>query len=531
MARIGKGPPQVLSAARGIRSEVNRFRVLGLLGDGGFGKVYRVWDRKRGGEYALKVFEQPVENGVRDERVSLEAGFLEAARDRTTSVPRLVEVGRFEVDYDTYFDASPEIKEIPKLDGAPYILMEVVEGISARELVWELEQRGQCLTQDGMLAFLHSIIKQFSLLGSLLNTDIKLENIIFTRNGLIKIVDWGCAKDEYDVVLSLRDNIPKGNFLGTPGAMAPEGGANLGDRTGYQVKESEVYSAGLCAIQMRYLISLFKGYPSGWGQALAGWLRERADVTEDDLYNIGFSRDPQDRPILDLFLGIFRADPKERPSIRDENDFRQKELEAWAGKLSQRSASGDEYDMKISGVISQRLQKLEDPDLLEALEGPQFGKRVARGHGERRSLVEIILERKRARMEAEIQGKTLPDYDAPFPSELVDNIYDLLGVEEIGREDEDMVPTMVHWRADTAVHRQSGAMANPGEETGVHTQIRTQVHLGDRTLVNPLGYTGNHSRVATMVYDAITGQWSTLVDEEAHTSVHSIAPTDAPSQK
>jgi serine/threonine protein kinase len=188
-----------------------RYEILGKLGEGAMGIVYRARDGAIGRVVALKMLS--AELGAEDE---LHHRFRrEAEAIGRLSHPNIVTV------YD-----------LGQTEGQLYMAMELLEGDDLRSLIERrvevpLADRVRILVQicEG-LAYAHS--------RGVVHRDIKPANIVVTSAGRVKILDFGLAR------VATRATITrKGMILGTPDYMAPEQAmGKLVDR------RSDVFSSG-----------------------------------------------------------------------------------------------------------------------------------------------------------------------------------------------------------------------------------------------------------------------------------------------
>jgi serine/threonine protein kinase len=199
---------------------IARYRLVSLIGSGAMGDVYRAHDRALDREVALKVL-PPELTGDR-ERVHRFAH--EARATSALSHPHIVAI--HEVGHARPVPSVRPIEERPQRIGeVHYISMELIEGTTLREALASpstLRERIDLLTQvaDG-LAKAHT--------ENILHRDLKPDNILVSRDGYAKIVDFGLAKliesswnpNGADSP-TLRALTAHGELLGTPGYMAPE---------------------------------------------------------------------------------------------------------------------------------------------------------------------------------------------------------------------------------------------------------------------------------------------------------------------
>jgi Tol biopolymer transport system component len=179
------------------------YEILAPLGGGGMGDVYRARDGRLGREVALKVLRDDL--SIDHERL---ARFEQEARAASAlNHPNLV----------TLFDFDRGGAEHPT-----YLTMELVDGQSLRDLLAggpvpmrRVLQIGAQLA-DG-LAAAHD--------RGIVHRDLKLENVMVTREGRVKILDFGLAK-VMATTAPLDAARPAatrpGMLFGTPGYMAPE---------------------------------------------------------------------------------------------------------------------------------------------------------------------------------------------------------------------------------------------------------------------------------------------------------------------
>ena len=199
---------------------IARYRLVSLIGSGAMGDVYRAHDRALDREVALKVL-PPELTGDRD-RVHRFAH--EARATSALSHPHIVAI--HEVGHARPLLSVRAIGERPSRAGeVHYISMELIDGQTLRETLGSpmpLRERIELLAQvaDG-LAKAHS--------ANILHRDLKPDNILISRDGYAKIVDFGLAKlidSTWNPIgadsPTLRALTAHGELLGTPGYMAPE---------------------------------------------------------------------------------------------------------------------------------------------------------------------------------------------------------------------------------------------------------------------------------------------------------------------
>ena len=182
------------------------YEILSPLGSGGMGEVWRARDPRLGREVAIKVLpEELSSDSDRLKRFEREARAASALNH-----PNIV-----------------TIHEIGEAEGRTYLVMERIEGQTLRELLLEgpITPRRLLLiatqTADG-LARAHE--------GGIVHRDLKPENLMITKDGLVKILDFGLAKlvspetkpNSLTVAPTVSIATGAGTVLGTVGYMSPE---------------------------------------------------------------------------------------------------------------------------------------------------------------------------------------------------------------------------------------------------------------------------------------------------------------------
>ncbi|HJQ40781.1 MAG TPA: serine/threonine-protein kinase, partial [Thermoanaerobaculia bacterium] len=186
------------------RSSFGRYEVLGAIGEGGMGEVYVARDPSLGRRVAIK----KLPPRLATDRDTLARFTHEARSASALNHPNIV-----------------TIHEVGTTDGGPYIVMEYIEGADLRSMVRDgplpVRRVLDIGTQiaDG-LAAAHE--------RGIVHRDLKPENIMLTKDGFVKILDFGLAKTvtpQKDGSGTLELEMPgtnPGTILGTVGYMSPE---------------------------------------------------------------------------------------------------------------------------------------------------------------------------------------------------------------------------------------------------------------------------------------------------------------------
>ncbi|GAA2896356.1 Stk1 family PASTA domain-containing Ser/Thr kinase [Streptosporangium fragile] len=195
----------------------DRYELDGVVGRGGMAEVYRARDIRLDRIVAIKTLRADL---ARDH--IFQARFRREAQSAASlNHPSIVAV------YDTGEDVS---------DGAPvpYIVMEYVDGRTLRDLLRAdrrlLPERAAELV-DGILRAL-----DYSHRGGIVHRDIKPANIMITRNGDVKVMDFGIARAMADSAATMTQTA---QVIGTAQYLSPE--QARGERVD---SRSDIYSTG-----------------------------------------------------------------------------------------------------------------------------------------------------------------------------------------------------------------------------------------------------------------------------------------------
>jgi len=182
------------------------YEILAPIGAGGMGEVYRARDAKLGREVAIKVLpEATASDPDRRQRFELEARSASALNH-----PNILTI------YD-----------IGEADGSLYIAMELVEGRTLRELVASGEPVPTKKLLDYAVQTAEGLAKAHA--AGIVHRDLKPENLMVTKDGFVKILDFGLAKltepvsqDASILPTAIAAPTQPGTVMGTAGYMSPE---------------------------------------------------------------------------------------------------------------------------------------------------------------------------------------------------------------------------------------------------------------------------------------------------------------------
>ncbi|HEY3204738.1 MAG TPA: protein kinase [Thermoanaerobaculia bacterium] len=186
-------------------SRLGPYEILSPLGAGGMGEVYRARDTRLGREVALKVL--PEEVSLDKDRLSR---FEQEARSASAlNHPNII-----------------TIYEIGQADHVSFIAMELVEGKTLREL--SASDRLPVRRAIGIAVQVAEGLAKAHGAG-IVHRDLKPENVMVSKDGYVKILDFGLAKlaepesGELSAMPTLaRLETHPGTVLGTVGYMSPE---------------------------------------------------------------------------------------------------------------------------------------------------------------------------------------------------------------------------------------------------------------------------------------------------------------------
>ncbi|XP_067658019.1 serine/threonine-protein kinase 10-like isoform X2 [Haliotis asinina] len=297
---------------------LQQWDIIGEIGDGAFGKVYKAENKEKKTFAALKQVEIKGDDDLED--FSVEINILSECKHENV-------VGL----HEAYF-----------FDGKLSMFIEFCGGGALDSIMVDLEKP---LSEDQIRYVLHEMCSalEFIHLKKVIHRDLKAGNVLLTMDGDVKLADFGVSAKNTKT-MQRRDT-----FIGTPYWMAPEVilCETLKD-TPYDSK-ADIWSLGITAIEfaqieppnhemhpMRVLIKIQKSDPPRLEKP-GKWSREFNDFvgrclqkspgqrpSAADLYNHPFVRNYTDKkPILDLILEA-KADVVETVTdLSEEEDIKE----------------------------------------------------------------------------------------------------------------------------------------------------------------------------------------------------------------
>ena len=194
-----------------------RYELDGVVGRGGMAEVYRARDIRLDRIVAIKTLRADL---ARDQ--IFQARFRREAQSAASlNHPSIVAV------YDTGEDMTSGLP-------VPYIVMEYVDGRTVRDLL----QEGHRLLPERSLEIIDGVLRalDYSHQAGIVHRDIKPGNVMVTRNGDIKVMDFGIARAMSDAQSTMTQTA---QVIGTAQYLSPE--QARGERVD---SRSDLYSTG-----------------------------------------------------------------------------------------------------------------------------------------------------------------------------------------------------------------------------------------------------------------------------------------------
>lgn len=201
-----------------------RYEIIDRVGTGGMADVYKARDQRLNRYVAIKILKQEYSNDVK---------FVSKFRGEAQSVaglshPNVVNVYDVGEDDDLY-----------------YIVMELVEGITLKKFI---EKKGRLDVNEAIgIGVQIAQGMQAAHDNNIIHRDIKPQNIIISKEGKVKVTDFGIAK-------AATSNTITSNAMGSVHYISPEQA-----RGGYSDEKSDIYSLGVTLYEMLAGVVPFEG--------------------------------------------------------------------------------------------------------------------------------------------------------------------------------------------------------------------------------------------------------------------------------
>ena len=193
----------------------DRYEILEKIGTGGMSDVYKAKDHKLNRFVAVKVLKQEF-----SENANFVSKFrIEAQAAAGLTHPNIVNV----------YDVGEE-------EGIYYIVMALVEGITLKKYI---EKKARLSVKEAIsIAIQVSMGIEAAHNNHIIHRDIKPQNIIISKEGKVKVTDFGIAK-------AATSNTITSNVMGSVHYTSPEQA-----RGGYSDEKSDIYSLGITMFEM-----------------------------------------------------------------------------------------------------------------------------------------------------------------------------------------------------------------------------------------------------------------------------------------
>ncbi|MEU6666986.1 protein kinase [Streptomyces sp. NPDC046727] len=204
-----------------------RYQLRDLLGEGGMASVHLAYDAVLDRQVAIKTLHT---------ELGREQAFRERFRREAQAVAKLTHTNIVSV-----FDTGED-----ELNGmtTPYIVMEYVEGRPLGSVLEEDIRQYGAMPADKALKVTADVLAalEISHEKGLVHRDIKPGNVMTTKRGVVKVMDFGIARAMQSGVTSMTQT---GMVVGTPQYLSPEQALGRGVDA-----RSDLYSVGIMLFQL-----------------------------------------------------------------------------------------------------------------------------------------------------------------------------------------------------------------------------------------------------------------------------------------
>ncbi|MBR4139751.1 MAG: serine/threonine protein kinase, partial [Lachnospiraceae bacterium] len=193
----------------------DRYEILNKIGSGGMSVVFKGRDQKLNRFVAVKVLKAE----YREDKNFVRKFKEEAQAAACLAHPNIVNV----------YDVGEEV-------GDHYIVMELVEGITLKNYI---ERKGKLTIKEATsIAIQVSMGLEVAHNNEIVHRDIKPQNIMISKDGKVKVMDFGIAKAATSETIA-------SNAMGSVHYTSPEQA-----RGGYSDAKSDIYSLGIVMYEM-----------------------------------------------------------------------------------------------------------------------------------------------------------------------------------------------------------------------------------------------------------------------------------------
>ena len=199
----------------------NRYQLQDLIGVGGMAKVYKATDRLLQRDVAIKILK---------DQYAEDNEFVKKFSNEALSAARLTHVNIVSV-----YDIGEDLIEGKKIH---YIVMEYVNGETLKDLI----DRKKIISNHDIIDYSIQISQALNQAHSsnIVHRDIKPQNILMDRYGLLKVTDFGIARVSTNATITYTSSI-----LGTVHYISPEQAKGK-----FVDEKSDLYSLGVVMYEM-----------------------------------------------------------------------------------------------------------------------------------------------------------------------------------------------------------------------------------------------------------------------------------------
>jgi serine/threonine protein kinase len=322
-----------------VPKNIGPYEVLSRLGNGGMGEVFLCNDTRQadGPVVAVKtVFPELLQDESVVRRFQAEAMALGAIRH--ANVVRMYESGQFETNGHK----------------SHYMAMEYIDGVTLFSLC-----RQRRLSFPDILRISIQIAEglEATHIASVIHRDLKPGNVMVTKEGVVKIIDFGIAKPSSLGLVTNEDpsrgfKTQTGMFIGTVNYVAPE---ILRDLPASQL--SDIYGLGLILWEMLSARTPFKA------DNAAETIRK---VTSDKLKWSASIRNLAPPGYIDLVDRMLAKDPFQRPGTAHTAAEELRKVESagrWSGIFNRKTRFDLEINWSQETIAEVKTHKIEDGEL------------------------------------------------------------------------------------------------------------------------------------------------------------------------